>query len=142
MTHRISPFRVLLTLLILLSLLPSVTPWCLKTTVNLTTSVDKVDFAPDGTYLAVTSASANTVTVYDTINYFKVLTYTPGGATANVARFNRNSSILAVGLSTGFVVLLSGKAPFSTTPITTFQPHNKQTIDLDFSTNDDKLLTC
>jgi len=125
-----------------MALLQMCHPWCLRTTVNLTTSVDKVDWAIDGTYLAVTSSAANTVTVYDTINYFNVLTYTPAGGTARVARFNRNSSILAVGVSNGRVDLLSGKPPFSSTPITTFSPHNKNTVDLGFNYADDKLLTC
>ena len=119
-------------------------PWCLKTTLNLTASVDKIDFAPDRSFIAVTSSSANRVYVYDTINYFKVFTYTPAAGTVKVARFCRNSTILAVGRSDGQVVLLKGKPPFSNTVLDQFQPdHNVDiVIDIDFSYGGDKLLLC
>ena len=119
-------------------------PWCLRNTLNLTDTVTKVDFAIDGTYLAVTSISANAVYVYDTINYFKVFTYVPTSGTVMVARFCRNSSILAVGRSDGQVVLLNGKPPFSSTVLDQFQPDNNYDtiVDMDFSYGGDKLLVC
>ena len=44
--------------------------WCLKTTVNFTSALDKVDISQDGTLIAVTDSTNNQVTVYDTINFF------------------------------------------------------------------------
>ena len=46
----------LLSALLLVTLASS---WCLKTTVNYTAQVDKVDFSPDGTMIAVTSIANN-----------------------------------------------------------------------------------
>ena len=119
-------------------------PWCLKTTLNLTYSIDKIDFAPDRSFIAVTSSFANRVYVYDTINYFKVFTHTPAAGTVKVARFSRNSTILAVGRSDGQVVLLNGKPPFSNTVLGQFQPDDNDDIiiDMDFNYGGDKLLVC
>ena len=86
--------------LILSLLLVLCSPWCLKTTVNLTSAAISVDYSFDGNYMVVVTG-ANSVIVYDTINYFSQLTYTPAAGTAKVARFSRNNTIIAVGLTNG-----------------------------------------
>ena len=136
--HKCHLFLVSLFLLLWLG-----APWRLKTTVNLTSSAISVDYSFDGNFIVVVTA-ANSVVVYDTTNFFAQLTYTPASGTAKVARFSRNNTIIAVGLTTGLVVLLTGQAPFSTTPLTSFTPKTSsdQISDLDFSYGGDKMVVC
>jgi len=102
-----------------------------------------VDYSYDGNYMVVVTG-ANTVVVYDTINYFTQVTYTPAPGTAKVARFSRNNTIIAVGQTNGLVVLLSGQPPFNAIPLTSFTPKTgtDQISDLDFSYDGNKMVVC
>ena len=102
--------------LLILALIFCINSWCLKTTVNFTSAPDKVDISQDGTLIAVTDSTNNEVTVYDTINFFKLSTYSPTLGVATVARFSRDGAYLAVGADSGDVHLLTiGYIPYSLT---------------------------
>ena len=91
--------------ILILTLLLCANSWCLKTTVNFTAAPTKVDVSQDGTLIAVTDSANNEVTVYDTINYFKLSTYAATLGSVTVARFSRDGAYLAVGTDTGRVHL-------------------------------------
>ena len=121
------------------------TPWCLKTTVNFTAGVDKVDYSIDGTLIAVTSITNNQVTIYDTINFFLLHTYTPSSGTATVARFSRDNANLVVGTTNGrYHVLDLASNPFSATFSHTYMPqaNDDQIVDLAINYDNTKILLC
>jgi WD40 repeat protein len=129
--------------LALLLLVQLGTPWCLKTTVNLTSAVTKVAYSPDNTMIAVTSTSANNVVVYDTTNFFALFTFTPSANNVKVARWSKDGLWLGVGHDNGRIDLVPGAAPFSNTPTYSFSPNvNKVISDLDFNWNNNKMLVC
>jgi WD40 repeat protein len=117
--------------------------WCLKTTVNLTVEVSKLDYSPNGVYIAVTSIPANRVYIYETINFFLVFTYTPsGGDDVRTARFTRDGVYLGIGFDDGKVRLVPGQPPFSNSANKTISTQNKDIVDIDFNYGLDKLLVC
>lgn len=118
-------------LAILLTLLSSAAPWCLKTTVNLTAAVSKVDYSPNGAYIAVT-VKDTAVYIYETINFLKVFTYT-NSDNIRTARFTKNGTFLGVGFDNGKVRLIPGTPPFSLTATYTVSTQAQSIIDIDFN---------
>lgn len=116
--------------------------WCLKTTINMTVEATKVDYNNDGTLIAVTSVPANAVYVYETINYFKVFTYTLAGNNIRTARFSRDGVYLGVGFDDGKVRLIKGTLPMSSTALNTMTTLSSTIVDIDFNYGNDKLLVC
>jgi hypothetical protein len=85
----------------------------------------------------------NTVYVYDTINYIVQQTYVPSGGPARAARFSKNGLYLVVGLNSGQINVIPGKAPFSnTTSFTVITPRSNVVFDLATSFANDKLAVC
>ena len=128
-------------LVLILALLHLATPWCLKTTVNLTAAVTKVDFSPDGLWIAVTSSTDNKVYIYDTTNYFLNTIYTPTTSNVNVARWSKDGAYIAIGHANGKIDFLNGASPFANAAIS-ITPSNKNIIDLDFNWNNNMLMIC
>jgi WD40 repeat protein len=136
--------RALAILILLLSLGQLTSSWCLKTTVNLTNEVTIIDYSPDGTLIAATSSTNNAVYIYDTTNFLLQYTYNPpGGTTVQTARFTANNTYLGVGLSNGNVLIIPGKAPFSSTAAYTITTqNNKNVADLDFNAGGTQMVVC
>ncbi len=126
-------------------LLPLCTSWCYKNYMVTQSEVTKMDISPDNAYMAITSVAQNNVLVYDLANYNLLLNYTVGGSNIASAKFTNDGIYLGVGLSTGassgFINLLSGRPPFSSTPILSFTAAGK-IADIDFNAANTKLLVC
>ena len=52
------------TILLALFIIFSAHSWCLKTTINMTSQANKIDYSPDGTLIAITSIPTNKVYIY------------------------------------------------------------------------------
>lgn len=131
--------------LLLAFLLPLCTPWCYQNYIPLPSEVAKIDFSPDNAYMAIISInSPSLLLVYDMANYNLLLNYTAGSNVIS-AKFSNDGIYLAVGISTGsgsgYVSLLSGRPPFSSTPSATFTTGGNIT-DIDFNNANTKLLVC
>ena len=120
------------------------TPWCLRTALNVTDAVSTVDFNNDNTLVAVTLPALNRVHIYDTTNYIIQQTYVPpANGPAKAARFSKNGLYLVVGLNSGQIDIIPGKAPFSnTTSFNVYTPRPNVIFDLATSYDGLKLAVC
>ena len=107
--------KSLFTIIVGIVILETVQGWCLKTTVNLTEKVDRVDYSPDGTLIAATFRASKKVVFYDTTNYFPKFTYTHTNQIRTV-RFSKDSNYYGVALNNGNIELFTVQATFSSTP--------------------------
>jgi len=124
-------------------LTPLSSSWCLRTSINVTDTINTIDFSPDGTLVAIAMSGVNAVNIYDTTNYVLQFAYTPPWSTIKAARFSRNGTYLAVGLSSGFVIIINGKSPFSSSSIFSYQVISSSSIfDLALNNGGDKMLVC
>lgn len=135
----------LLSISLLLSLLWVASPWCYKTYFTLLGDASTIDVSPDSLYLAITSRTQGLSYVYDTTNFNQLLKFSPASGTARTARFSSDGLYLGVGGSDGNVYLLSGRPPFSATPVLptlTTGATKYQIADIDFNAGNTKIVAC